>query len=470
MVRSHDIDPAAGIQFRVFAILWAIAALFHMAHSSVFNTQLNFALLTLSALFVIFRPSLPSFLLLITLQLFDAIFRMPFTTNHWLFTAFVNLTILHAVVYLIIKGKTFRIGESDLFNTFSPVVRIEVIILYFFAVFHKLNYGFFSPETSCATELLKAQGVESFIRMDKTLYSANAYLTILIESAIPLLLYFRRTRNLGIFVGIFFHCVLSYSSYNAFYDFSSMIFAMYFLFASPQFSLQLYDLASRARNAIQSWLLHFDWKRFLILIGGFVVGLGLLYILNKKLTTFKSVNLYFFWTVYSVAYTWVFVRFWIRYRTREEYISYRFPHTAFWVIPLIVFVNGTSPYLGLKTENSYAMFSNLRTEAGSSNHFFVPANIQLFDYQKNVVQIIASSDEGLQRLANEKKALVLFEFNNYVMERRPENVEYILNGNRYTYSKSQKSADKNLQRNPYWLAKLMKFRPFAIAGEQPCGH
>src|SRR5687767_1233657 len=79
-------SPVAVKQFKIFCALWAIATLFHMAHSSVFDAQLNLALLTLASFYAIFRPSLTSFIVLITLQIFDAAFRMPFTTNHWIFT------------------------------------------------------------------------------------------------------------------------------------------------------------------------------------------------------------------------------------------------------------------------------------------------------------------------------------------------------------------------------------------------
>src|SRR5687768_2711729 len=63
-------SPVAVRQFKIFCVLWAIATLFHMAHSSVFDAQLNLALLTLASFYAIFRPSLASFVVLITLQIF----------------------------------------------------------------------------------------------------------------------------------------------------------------------------------------------------------------------------------------------------------------------------------------------------------------------------------------------------------------------------------------------------------------
>jgi hypothetical protein len=300
---------AAEAQFKVFAILWAIAALFHMAHSSVFDQQLDFALLTLASIYVIFRPSLGGFLLLIALQVFDALFRMPFTTNHWIFTAFVNVSILHALIFLMIKYNSFQIEGGQLLKTFRPVVQAELIILYFFAVFHKLNTGFFG-DGSCATDLLRAQNLDNIFTLPPYFYSLNAYLTLVIEALIPLMLCFRKTRAAGILIGLFFHCVLSYSSYNAFYDFSSMVFAVYFLFTAPELSLRILDHLRAVKTSIVRAASPKDFTIWKLLVRTlvFFAGLAIIYILTKMLTNFHAVHLYFFWTVYSVLYFYLFAR------------------------------------------------------------------------------------------------------------------------------------------------------------------
>ena len=60
------------------------------------------------------------------------------------------------------------------------------------------------------------------------------------------------------------------------------------------------------------------------------------------------------------------------------------------VVPLVVVLNGLSPYVGLKTETSWAMYSNLRTEV-HPNHFLVPASVKVFGYQDDLVEILATS-------------------------------------------------------------------------------
>lgn len=443
-----------------------------MAHSNIFNTQLNLALLTLAAFLVIFRPSLAGFISLVILQLFDAFFRMPFTTNHWVFTAFVNATLLHVLLFLMIRTRSFKVSETQFFKNFAPVIRIEVIILYFFAIFHKLNSGFFTPATSCATDLLKAQHIDQVIPLSEELFAINAWFTVIVEISIPLLLCFRKTGNAGVLIGLFFHCILSYSTYNAFYDFSAMMFATYFVFLNPAFSLYLYEILLRLRSAKESFFNRFFTRKLLYVAIFIVFSLGTIYVLNKGLNTFKSVHLYFFWTLYSILFAACLINYMLSGKRIQGNGGTRFGvlHGSFLIMPVIVFMNGTLPYLGLKTENSYAMFSNLRTEGGKTNHFIVSPRLQIFDYQRNVVEIVSSTDYGLQKLANEGKVMVLFEFRNYVNDRKPKKVEYLLNGEKHIFLKGESTSERALGKNPYILKKLMKFRPFTLEEPQPCAH
>ena len=466
------VSPREDRQFKVFCVLWAIATLFHMAHSSVFDTQLNLALLTLAAFFAIFRPSLLSFVVLIILQIFDASFRMPFTTNHWIFTAFVNITLLHVLVFQIIRNRDFNTDRGTYFRSFAPLVRLEVLILYFFAVFHKLNAGFFTPASSCATYLLQAQNVDHIIPLTDNLFRVNAYFTLAVELCIPVLLSFSRTRNLGVLVGLFFHCILSYSTYNAFYDFSSLMFATYFLFISPAFTDRLFNAYYQGRGKLRAIFGNFTMGKLILSVIVTIFFLGFIYSINHQLDSPKAVHLYFFWSLYSAMFAGLFL-WYVLARKRQgqsDAMAATSPHWSLYVVPLLVFLNGTMPYLGLKTENSYAMFSNLKTEGRDTNHFIVPASAQIFDYQEQVVEIISSTDPYLQELADQGLGFVLFEFRNYVNDRRPEKIEYLLNGEKRTFNREDRNTYAALGANPYVLRKLMKFRPFSLRGPQPCFH
>ena len=53
------------------------------------------------------------------------------------------------------RARSLRLDPAQFFSLFSPVVRGQLLLLYGFAVLHKLNFDFFDPAVSCAPEMLR---------------------------------------------------------------------------------------------------------------------------------------------------------------------------------------------------------------------------------------------------------------------------------------------------------------------------
>ncbi|MGI8624212.1 MAG: hypothetical protein ACR2NB_12190, partial [Solirubrobacteraceae bacterium] len=87
---------------------------------------------------------------------------------------------------------------------------------------------------------------------------------------------------------------------------------------------------------------------------------------------------------------------------------------AFAVGLLALVLNAASPYLGLKTEATFAMFSNLQTEPGHWNHLLLPERLRIFDAQDDLVRIVRSSDPRLERRVHDKTLMVRFELERYL--------------------------------------------------------
>ena len=99
------------------------------------------------------------------------------------------------------------------------------------------------------------------------------------------------------------------------------------------------------------------------------------------------------WVVYAGAMLSIFLatlrRNRIEFPSAGALLTVRTPGLL--IIPALLFANGLMPYLGLKTETSFAMYSNLRTEGGYSNHWLLPASLQIWDYQRDLVKIHRTS-------------------------------------------------------------------------------
>ncbi len=401
---------------------------------------------------------------------------MPGVVNHWIFTAFVNLSILQVVVYQVVKTRTFVINKELLLENFAPVVRLELLVFYFFVVFHKLNSGFFTPEVSCATEFLTAQDSTGVFIRNWRFLALNAHFTIVVETLIPILLIFRKTRYLGLLIGLVFHCLLGFNPKDGFYDFSSMIFATYLLFTTDKFTTEVYCLYKKLlvwKNNFKNRLTSFSFSR----LGGVVmlifIVFGLLLVFVKVVGTgdfFRD----FFWTAFNLVFIIPFL--FAMLRTKNGSVErgkniFRVPSWTLLIFPVLVFLNGFSPYLGLKTENSFAMFSNLRTEGGKSNHYLIPASAQIFDYQNDLVEVISSSDSMLTESATKKEFLVFFAFKNYVQIKKPARIEYVRNGARmvFEYKNPVKHNDLMVPDSKL-LRKLMSFRAISKSDPAPCYH
>ena len=117
-------------------------------------------------------------------------------------------------------------------------------------------------------------------------------------------------------------------------------------------------------------------------IGAVVVGLGLLVALNNLIAAPAEMVLPL-WGLYSAGLILLFV---ILPKAPPARPTFSFRPWPVLLVPLLTGLNGCSPYLGLKTETAFAMYSNLRTEGGQSNHLLVPAGVQLFGFQQDLVE------------------------------------------------------------------------------------
>jgi hypothetical protein len=143
-----------------------------------------------------------------------------------------------------------------------------------------------------------------------------------------------------------------------------------------------------------------------------------------------------------------------------------------WVIPSLVLLNGLNPYLGLRTQLSFSMFSNLRTEGGISNHLFMPRLLSLGAYQEDLVEILTADDPDLAEFPRRQLLLPYFEFHRLVSGLDDVSVTYLRGGERHTFEcSSGQCNDAELARPPSGLgARLLYFRPVDKGPRMLCRH
>jgi hypothetical protein len=144
------------------------------------------------------------------------------------------------------------------------------------------------------------------------------------------------------------------------------------------------------------------------------------------------------------------------------------------MFPILVLINGISPYIGLKTQSSWSMFSNLRTEGGASNHLVIKHPYYLAGYQTDLVEIKDSSDPRLKAFKEKGYSITYFELKRYMSAKHSIDgdsgrIEYVRKGS--GKSVSAPGDDPELfEPDNYLLRKLLSFRPVPSGKTGVCQH
>ncbi|MDQ3935145.1 MAG: HTTM domain-containing protein [Actinomycetota bacterium] len=423
---------ASAAHFSIFAFLFAAAVLFHQNRLSDWEVLSVHALLSLVALAVLLRPSsLPRFAALLVALFVDWAVHMPVVVNHIWAVAVFGAGVLVAAAIALARGRRWPLDGGELYERFAPVLRNCVVLVYLFAAVAKMNEGFLDSDVSCAVAM--TDDLLDWLPFDATAgwqHSPAIWGTIAIELAIPALLFFRRTRLLGIAAGVPFHIVLALSGHV---PFSGFAMAFYSLFLPPDFPERLVRLRERfpplGRAAARIAGLARSPLAFPALALGWLVC-ALLVVDNARTEFDRGTTIAF--VLYAAVLAGVAVLALLDGRPvvpRER--AFRLPHPAWAVVPLLFAANAVSPYLGLKTQVSFTMYSNLQTEGDLWNHEVVPESVRVFGLQDDLVTIVSSSDERLTEASDSGTRFVWQDFRRRMLKNPDTRVTYERGGRRY---------------------------------------
>lgn len=450
--------------YLIFPFLWAISILFQL--SSCLFLPLNLlqnppttigiieSLILASSILLLLLPHSVYLLNLVSiLIIIDTILNAPHIPNHRLLTTFVALSIL------ISSFKNLKtLSLRRILKEIAPTIRFLVFTLYFYAVFHKLNSDFLFSEASCAKSLYRdIRSALNILPENSLILKLTPWITISIEGILPFLLFFSRTRNLAILVAIIFHFFLSIDPLTNYIDFSSTTFPLFVFFLSD-------DFFSKTKENLNSFLQILIQKNILRFLSIFCFLIIFYFLFNSLENSYIPSLFYsstFFWFLYTLTLVTYFSftmngKWQINRIANFKIIPSSLPQR---ILIILFFLNGTLPYLGLKTRSSFDMYSNLRVEGGISNHLIVKKPLDLLGYTSTLVKIIDSSDNFLiEEYKNKNLVLTYFEFWRYLSTHPEISVSYEINNKQYVLKTIIE--DPTLTTPPnLLLQKLLWYRP-----------
>jgi hypothetical protein len=460
-------------RFTCFAFLLGLQALVNQGVFGVGHLLANPAWWVTNACIVllILRPSSIALLTAaLVLNVVSSWISLPYLANHVLFEDIVNLAVLSAIIIVWLRHRRGRTGRqpfnsserrAEIFELFAPSARVAVILLYLFVTLAKLNDDFLDPIGSCAAEMYR-----DIAPLDLTnpvlawMPTAAIYGTLLFEGGIPILLLFKKTRTLGVVSGLGFHLLLAFHPYGGVEGFSSMMFAMLFLFTVDDLPATASSQLDRLREGLRSRYAVWAVGGLLLVALAVTLGQGRMVLSLWLLMTLPLIAFFLFVLVRNAG------------GPRASHGPLFAGPVLMYVFPVLVLVNGMAPYLGFKTETSLAMFSNLRTEDGVTNHLFVPTSWQVADYQNDLVTITTSDLPEFRKLADDGYSLTRFEFERMLWLHDDFSVSCECYGTTLRISKKDgviSGFDQEASFSP-GLGRVLSFREVGQAADTPCTH
>lgn len=450
--------------------MWALAAIWHLLGNSSIASDWAHVVVALGAGLVLWRPGSVAALALLALGGVATVWQeAPLLGNHWLLAGFVNLAILMAVAAGLLRGRPS--DRTDLADRLFPVARLCLLGFYAFAAFAKLNTGFFGRATSCGVfyfqESTDSIGLSS-LQLGGTPWLERTVIvgTVVVELSIPVLLAVRRTRNVGVIVGLVFHTVVAVDRTHQFFDFSSVLAPLFVLFLPSSAGTWVAErLGSlRARLALVDHRIPSAVHGLLAVVPA-LVGLA---VALEWVERGAALELGWWpWQLWAVTVLLITLRY-LDQRpqpTGEGILRPR--HAAFLLVPLLVLGNGLTPYLELKTGYGWNMYSNLRTVDGESNHVLVRRTLPLTDEQADLVTVISTDDPGLASYPESGYALTFRQLRAYLADHPTVRITY-RRGNETVSVRHASDRPELVEPVPVWLEKLQLFRAVDLHAPERC--
>lgn len=399
------------------------------------------------ALLILIRPrGLTGLVVLALLQLAQAGWWLPELPNNRWVTSLLHLAFLAALLH---RPREFRFGD------FQIPARAIVVICYGFAFFAKLNVDYLDPAVSCASRFYG--NVAGWLPLPTAPWAEHTAIwgALIVEGflAAALALTRGRWRILTVVIGLAFHLALSFDLGKHFVNFSAVMSAGLLLFLPQQDLEELAPVRPGWRDP-RRW---FAVGLLVLTATGFAAAAKLL----PGASFFIVRNAV--WTAFAVLLIHRVGRLLLRPEPWDQ-VWRKVAFGPACVVGLAL-LNGSSPYLGLKTRTAFDMYSNLRLEADRSNHQIVPWSLDLLGVLDDEVSVIAVDDPQLRRVLEPGSRWPWFEFSRRVGEAPRARIVYERRGKRWVHHPGGRSP---ILAPPWLLRKFLIFRPLGTASRGEC--
>lgn len=254
-------------------------------------------------------------------------------------------------------------------------------------VFPKLNPAYFDLHESCANAPL--DGVRRYLPIPDVpvLQALSVYGTVAAECLVPVLVVVRRTRFIGMGLGLLVYGALGLAPALGAYAWAATYAGVFAGQMSPAVAVDAAETAREAARRVRSP------GMAPVLAGLVLVGLGGAYVLRGAFGVF--VAWYPFFVVGYALFGWTLFDLWRRGLSdhrRRPAAPRRWP---LWLPAGLVLVHVALPHLGVKTVGTFCRYSNLRTDPVAPNHWLVSPH-DVLGLHRDAVRVLGTNIDALE--------------------------------------------------------------------------
>lgn len=429
--------------------------------SSFLHPFFHYAMMGFSLIGIILPRIWQALSINVLIFVFYFLLHSPISSNNLTTAFFFSLVII--AVYLTSMFRKTQESETreDIFTAIAGPGRWILAGLYFYGIYHKINTDFLDPVVSCAVVLYRTLAGHVSLQDFLPGHYVAIYITFIIEAIAMVALFIPRLKRFGMMIGLPFHIIIGFTGYAYYKDFSTIVLVLYALFlpkAAVEYGVSriIEYVGDKGRTL---WIGRFVLIGF---VATYIATSGVIGDLSKAATT----HLGFAW--FFAFYCFVYYAFVMLSMNKPQSTHTRFSLNWLYIIPALFFLNGMSPYLGLKTESSIAMFSNLHTEGGQTNHLIHGRLLGTFTYQENPIIVVGSNNPNFERgYVRPGGAIIRYELDK-LLSHNPNLTVTVASGDNHV--ETDENWVNTFDETNWIMKKFLVFKPVDFARPKVCTH
>jgi hypothetical protein len=373
-------------QRRLWTFLFALSVYLDLSNAVVSDTDKfsflpNLATALLAVALMTFANNQKLYLVTAAATFLNTLWQYPHMQNSGVMLGIFGLAICISWVHAKVRP-----AKADWFNGALPAIRLIYVLGYAAAALSKWNSAFFDYSTSCAVEM-PIRGFHAFFPMvplEPQWLWFMPWVVAIAEGIVAIVLAVPAFRRVGIPFALLLHLAMAFSPATPYLSFTAVVVAIAVLFlpaesASVEVEF-LSAVASRLRLPKVAIKTVFAVFATVALLNAHWPILG---------RTLFSPD-YVFAAIVVLPLGLILV--WAVWQTRQVQMPTKQlrVQVAYFGLVVATLLMAMQPYFGFGNVPAFTMFSNLRTEQQTSNHYFFPV-IPLGHYQDELVQIVIDS-------------------------------------------------------------------------------